>query len=93
LKYEVILSDGAWKDVKRLERKDYERIFIKLNAIKEDPLHFLERLEGLKLWKLRVGDFRILCAVDVKKRKIFVNMICHRKNIYKRMFYQKYDFV
>ncbi len=59
------------------------RIFKKVKSIKEDPFHFLEHYEGEKVYKLRIGDYRILIDVDFTKKSLFVVHIGHRKNVYK----------
>ena len=35
-------------------------------------------------WKLRVGDYRVIMSINTKERKIFIEKIGHRKEIYKK---------
>ncbi len=62
-----------------------ERIFNKIISVKENLLHFFERLAGRLEYKLRVGDYRIIAEIDSSANKIEVIMIGHRKNIYQNL--------
>lgn len=83
--FEIELSDEAQKDLRALTKKDSETILKKIYSIKESPLHYLERLAGKSLWKLRVGDYRAIIFLDTKSNKIFIVKVGHRKNVYGRL--------
>ncbi|MSS74446.1 hypothetical protein EXS72_02285 [Candidatus Pacearchaeota archaeon] len=57
-------------------------ILDKIYAMKENPFRFLKRLQGEKLWRLRVADYRAIIDVIVSANKIIVVRIGHRKNSY-----------
>jgi mRNA-degrading endonuclease RelE of RelBE toxin-antitoxin system len=40
-------------------------------------------LQGEKLWRLRIGDYRAIIDVIVSNNKIIIVRIGHRKNVYK----------
>jgi len=50
----------------------------------ERPEHFFRRLAGAADYKLRVGDYRVLAALDQKARTILVERVGHRSDIYDR---------
>ena len=83
--FKIELSDEAQKDLRALTKKDSEIILKKLYSIKENPLHYLERLAGKTLWKLRTGDYRIIIFLNTKSDTIFVVKLGHRKDIYERL--------
>src|SRR3989344_1141765 len=68
--------------LKKLQKKDAEIILNKIYSIRENPYRFLKRLQGEKLWRLRIGDYRAKVDVIVSMNKIIVIRIGHRKNIY-----------
>jgi mRNA interferase RelE/StbE len=43
-----------------------------------------KRLEGRPEFKLRVGDYRVLCEFDVKQGRIYLYYAGNRRDIYKR---------
>ena len=56
MKFSIDLSVTAGKDLDSLDKKTCEIILKELQKIREEPLHFLERLAGYTLYKLRCGD-------------------------------------
>ena len=81
----IIIEPNAKKELKKLPKNEISNILKKLFSIKENPLEHLERLKGLKLWKLRVGEYRCIIYADTGKENLHVLKIGHRKNIYKRL--------
>ncbi|MBI4139728.1 type II toxin-antitoxin system RelE/ParE family toxin [Candidatus Woesearchaeota archaeon] len=57
-------------------------ILQKLRSIRENPFHYLKRLQGEKLWRLRISDYRVIIDVVVSINSIFVVRIGNRKNVY-----------
>ena len=56
----------------------------KLQLCKENPFRFLEHLEEVDGFKLRVGDYKAIVDVDNFTKTIKVLKIGHRKNVYER---------
>ena len=78
-------SKKAGRVLGRLPHQIARRISCKVDSIKDHPFHFLEHHYGSDLFKLRVGSYRLLVAVDLEKRIISVQAFGHRRNIYKRI--------
>lgn len=80
--YSIQIEKNVEDFLKRLQKKDAEVILNKIYSIRDNPFRFLKRLQGEKLWRLRVGDYRAVVDVIVAMNKIIVVRIGHRKNIY-----------
>ena len=80
--YEVILSEKAAAQLEKLEKPIQERIIKVLERIRVRPEAYIVRLVGDQLYKLRVGDYRILLELDKDRLLILVIKIGHRKNVY-----------
>lgn len=80
--FSIIFEKKALEFINKLERKLKERIWIKLQKCKEKPFHFLEHLEDINGFKLRVGDYRLIIDVDQPNKILRVLKAGHRKNIY-----------
>lgn len=80
--YQIELTETSKRFLKKLNRKDSEIILNKIYSIKDNPFRFLKRLQGEKLWRLRVMDYRIVIDVIISMNKIVVIRIGHRKNVY-----------
>jgi len=83
--FSIIIAPKAKKQLLKLEKKEIENILRKLNEIREDPLHFIERLKGLPSWKLRIGDYRAIMNIDTGKKEIYIEKIGHRRDIYTKL--------
>jgi len=54
-------------------------------AVDADPRRFGKSLTGamLGLWRYRVGDHRLVCAIEDKRRNVLVLRVAHRKEVYR----------
>ena len=80
--YSIQIEKNAEDFLKKLQKKDAEMILNKIYSIRENPYRFLKRLQGEKLWRLRIGDYRAKVDIIISMNKIIVIRIGHRKNIY-----------
>jgi len=80
--YEIVLSDRAFRQLKKLDRNIQERIVSALERIRVRPEDHSTKLIGDPGYKLRVGDYRVILDIDKNILKILVIKIGHRKNIY-----------
>jgi mRNA interferase RelE/StbE len=83
--FDVKYSRQALKFLKLLDQKLVIRILTKIEGLKEDPIqHDSKRIEGYseKLFRVRVGDYRILYEVDYKGNLIGIVKIDKRSKIY-----------
>lgn len=80
--YSLELTETAKKFLKKCEKKETELILNKLQDVRENPFHYLKRLQGEKLWRLRVANYRVILDVIISGNKIVVLRIGHRKNVY-----------
>ena len=82
--YKLIFSKSAIKQLNKLEKGIKERIWAKLQLCKEEPFRFLEHLEQIKGFKLRVGDYSLIIDINSGSKTIEVIRLGHRKNIYEK---------
>jgi len=78
--YSIQIEKNAENFLKKLDKKDAELILNKIYAIRDNPFRFLKRLQGEKLWRLRIADYRVIVDVIVSMNQIVVLRIGHRKN-------------
>ena len=85
--FSVKLSKKALKRFEKLDHKTRRRIRLKLKEFASDPfsIHDVKKLVGSKeppLYRLRVGEYRIVFWIDWKENTIFVERIIHRSEGY-----------
>ncbi len=81
--YNILITDTAKKQLAKIDRQTAKRIDKKLREISHDPFLYVSKLASLDLYKLRVGDYRILMSIQKDRLIILVVEISHRRNVYK----------
>lgn len=82
--YEVRFTDAALEDIEKLDKSISKRIIDKLNMIASDPFSFVKKLKGFDLYRLRVGDYRVIMSIESNKMIIFVLEVGHRSVVYRK---------
>lgn len=81
--FEIILSNQASKFIKNTDKILAKRLVHKLEALKTEPIgHDSKKIIGKELFRVRVGNYRILYAVKYMENKILIEKIDHRKHAY-----------
>ncbi|MCL5874720.1 MAG: type II toxin-antitoxin system RelE/ParE family toxin [Candidatus Thermoplasmatota archaeon] len=80
--YEVIFSDLALKQLRKLDGEIRQRIIATLERIRIRPDAYIRKLVGDEGYRLRVGDYRVIVDIDKEKLIILVLRIGHRRNVY-----------
>jgi mRNA interferase RelE/StbE len=83
--YRVLLKPSVEKDLRQLPKVALNRVIGKIEALAADPLPRQSvKLTGAEhLYRVRVGDYRIIYAVDQRTRVVTVHYVRHRKDAYR----------
>jgi mRNA interferase RelE/StbE len=84
VKYELLYTRRAERDIKKLDSKTKDRIGNTLLRYKEEPFRFAEKLSDPMFgeYRFRVGDYRVI--FDVVGSELIILRIGHRREIYRR---------
>jgi mRNA interferase RelE/StbE len=80
--FEIIWSDSAANQLKRLDRTVARRIFDKVGELRENPHRLVRKLVNSKYYRLRIGDYRVVLDIKENVLRILVLKVGHRKSIY-----------
>ena len=80
--FEIIWSDSATRQLKKLERPVARRIFDKVGELKENPHRFAQRLVNSPYYRLRIGDYRVILDIQKATLRILILKVGHRSSIY-----------
>ncbi len=85
MSYRLILSKPAVKALRDLPAQVNVRLAAALDGLKEQPRPAgCIKLQGREeLWRIRVGDFRIIYTIDDVVRIVDVRRIGNRREVYK----------
>ncbi len=68
----------------KIPKQDYLKIREKAVLLAKDPRpRWSEKLKSRSSYRISVGDYRVLYAVDDAKKQVVIQAIGHRKAIYK----------
>ena len=82
--HEVRIGRSAKKELKSLPGTIIERVATKIDSLAEQARPAgCKKLRGADtLWRVRVGDYRIVYAVDDDAAVVEIRVIRHRKDAY-----------
>ena len=83
--YSVLFKPSVEKDFRRLAKEIIPRLTQKIEDLKGDPCpHHSEKLSGAeRLYRVRVGDYRIVYEVDTHLKQIIIHHVRHRREVYR----------
>jgi mRNA interferase RelE/StbE len=79
------VKPAAERDLGALERRDRVRVARKIDALADNPRPpGVEKLRGGEdLWRVRVGDYRVIYAIRDEILVLLVIRIGHRREVYR----------
>lgn len=83
--YTITFARSARKELERLDKKLGLRILDKIEALSAAPRPpGCKKLQGEEsLWRIRIGDYRVIYSVDDKQKIVDVSAVRHRREIYR----------
>ena len=82
--YEIAFARSALKELQALPLNAAERILTKTESLSSNPRPPCKKLSGpTRLWRLRVGDYRIIYDIDDENRLVDISVIRHRSDAYR----------
>jgi len=83
--YSILLKPSVEKDLRGLTGPVVRRVWARIEALADEPLPRQSiKLAGAEhLYRLRVGDYRIVYSVDHTARKVIIQYVRHRSTAYR----------
>ena len=83
--YDITFARSARKELEELDATLINRIFPKIKALSTEPRPAGRRkLQGEKhLWRIRVGNYRVIYVIDDHRQTVDVIAIRHRSAAYR----------
>jgi mRNA interferase RelE/StbE len=82
--YRITFSRSARKDLEKLSPQVVNRIFKKIELLHQNP-----RPKGIRkiagnndLWRIRIGDYRVIYTINDAGRTVDIAIIRHRSQAY-----------
>jgi mRNA interferase RelE/StbE len=83
--YKVSVARSARKSLQAIDRQVSLRIISRLESLAQDPRPpGCAKLEGAsQLWRIRIGNYRVVYQIDDAARTVDVSIIRHRRDVYR----------
>lgn len=79
IRFEIIWSDLARDQFRKLDQTVRRRIAAKVEEAATDPFRVARRLVGSPYHRIRVGDWRVVIEIDQGAIRIIVIDVKHRR--------------
>ena len=81
--YSIEWKENALRNLEKLDKSITSRIVKNIEEMQEDPFKKdVRRLKGSSLFRLRVGDYRVI--FEIQNTTITIMKIGYRQHIYER---------
>jgi len=83
--YAIVFARSARKELQALDPTIARRVLRRIEALAAAPRPSgCKKLEGSdNLWRIRIGDWRVIYAIDDGKRLVDVSAVRHRRDAYR----------
>ena len=85
--YSVSFKPSVEKDLRSLSKILISRVLERVERLKNDPFpRQAIKLSGTeRLYRIRVGDYRIVYEVDTQAKQILIHYVRHRREVYRAL--------
>ncbi len=83
--YQIIISNSAEKDIDKLSVIVLKKVGTAIDHLSAEPRPVgCKKLKGTleSLWRIRVGDYRVIYSIADKIEVIDIRRVRHRKDVY-----------
>ena len=82
--YKVIFTKSVKKDFRKIPKLEVSKILNEIEGLAKNPRSSkTKKLKGEKLYRLRVGNYRVIYDIQDNLMLIFVVKLGHRSDIYR----------
>ncbi len=82
--YRIYFKVSVEKDLRLIPKKEIRKILQRISALTSNPRPSgCEKLTGQERFRVRQGQYRILCSIQDNEFTIWVVKISHRKDAYR----------
>jgi mRNA interferase RelE/StbE len=85
--YKLVFKPSVEKDLPALPKATRIPALARIESLSENPFppDFIKLSGARKLYRIRIGDYRVVYEVDAKAQLITVHYVRHRREVYRRI--------
>jgi mRNA interferase RelE/StbE len=83
--FEIVFQSSVHKDLRRLSKTAVARVMARIEDLAADPLppRVVKLSEAERLYRIRVGAYRVVYEVDPEARQVTIHYVRHRRYVYR----------
>ncbi len=82
--YSIEFLNSAAKEFRKLSSEIKRSMLDPIDALSNNPYSFkTKKLRNTDLYRIRVGDYRIIYQIDDDEKTVLITKIGHRREVYK----------
>lgn len=83
--FSVVFKPSTEKDLRSLPSATVKRVLEQIESLKANPFppQCVKLAGAEQLYRIRVGDYRVIYGVDTKSRHVIIHYIRHRREVYR----------
>ena len=82
--YSIEFLNSAAKEFRKLSIEIKRSMIDPIDALSNNPYSYkTKKLRNTDLYRIRVGDYRIIYQVDKEEKTVLITKIGHRREVYK----------
>jgi mRNA interferase RelE/StbE len=83
--YKIVLKPSLQKDLHPVPKATLARIIQHIEGLKEEPLprQSVKLAGAVDLYRIRVGDYRVIYEIDREAQEVIILYVRHRKEAYR----------
>ena len=84
--YEIRWKSSAARDLHSIDPQQVQRIIRAIESLVDNPFPSQHRkIRGsVRDYRIRIGDYRVICQVHTRPRVVIIYHIRHRRHAYRR---------
>ena len=85
--YRVVFKPSVEKDLRSLPAPMVVRVIGQIESLESDPFprQSIKLAGAERLYRLRIGDYRVVYQVDTNVQQITIHYVRHRRNAYRQL--------
>ena len=83
--FNIVWHPKTESDLNNIHKEICERIIKKVRLLEINPYRFLDRLEGYNLYKLHIGDYRVVLNISESDSEIKIFLVGHCSKVYNEL--------
>ncbi len=85
--YSILFKPSVEKDLRPLPKSVVARVMKQIEILRENPIPRQSvKLAGAEqLYRIRVGDYRVIYGVEKEAKQVVVHYVRHRRDVYRQL--------